>query len=469
MHRRTSARLLLLLVAAIAALSLATSTSAGASTTQLTRYPYLTDVVITGSTYNATINWATDRSQTTGYATYGQDGVESSTAHRANASKTSITVNGVPEYQWKAKVTGLLGSTAYDYRVFFSNPTLDLLGTDASLSFTTPPAGATGSFSFAVFGDWGSTVDPTDQAGVDAQIANSGALFTLSAGDVAYPSGSQTNYGDLFQTGSGVSGVFGPSFYTLIGDGMPMFTVPGNHGFNATMLNIWPQPTAPLLSGGRYQMDSYSVSGTNTANYPSVWYAFTIGNARFYMLTAAWANSNTGSGTLYSNDYAAHWTPTSAEYQWLANDLATHPAALRFATFHFPMYSDNNTETTDTYLHGPGSLAALLTKYNVQFVFNGHAHIYERNYRQPGESFVSYVTGGGGEKLEPIGTKHSYDAYSLGWSYSKNKGSAGGSAPVPTSPAQIYHFLLVTVSGTQVTVQPVNSLGQRFDGMTYHF
>ncbi len=388
-------------VGALAAWTLAAAPVASASLPQLTRYPYITDVVSAGTAYNATINWATNRSQTTGYATYGQAGVESVTAHRANGSKTSITVNGVAEYQWKAKITGLLPATGYDYRVFFNSPAVDLLGTDTSPAFTTTPSpGAAASFSFAVLGDWGASnssgVNPY-QASLMSQIAASGASFILSAGDVAYPSGSQTNYGDLFQTGTNISDVFGPSLYPSVGDRMSMFGSPGNHGFNSTFLNIWPEPTAPVLSAGRYQMDSYSVPGTNTANYPSAWYAFSVGNARFYVLTAAWANGNVGSGTLYSNDYAAHWTPTSAEYQWLANDLATHPAQLKFAVFHFPMYSDNSTERTDTYLHGPNSLAALLTQYGVQFVFNGHAHIYERNFQQPGESFVSYVTGGGGE------------------------------------------------------------------------
>ena len=138
--------------------------------------------------------------------------------------------------------------------------------------------------------------------------------------------------------------------------------------------------------------------GTKTASYPSIWYAFTVGSSRFYILTAAWANSNVGNGTLYQKDYLAHWLPTSPEYQWLAQDLATNPAPLKFAFFHFPMYSDNTTETTDTYLHGPGSLAELLTQYGVQFAFNGHAHIYERNRQMPGESFVSYVTGAGGAR-----------------------------------------------------------------------
>jgi Calcineurin-like phosphoesterase/Purple acid Phosphatase, N-terminal domain len=477
MNRRWTVRAFaaLAIVAAFAVGTLADASVASASQPQLTRYPYLTDVVSSGSTYNATINWATNQSQTTGYATYGQAGVEPVTAHRANGSKTSISVNGVAEYQWKAKVTGLLPATTYAYRVYFNSPVVDLLGTDASPVFTTTPAaGAPGSYSFAVLGDWGATnssgTNP-DQANLMAQIARSGASFILSAGDVGYPSGNQTNYGDLNQTGPNISDVFAPSFYAFVGDGIPMFGAPGNHGFTSTFLNIWPEPTAPVLSGGTYQMSSYSVPGTNTASYPAAWYAFSIGNARFYVLTAAWANSNVGSGTLYSDDYAAHWTPTSPEYTWLANDLATHPAQLKFAVFHFPMYTDNATEATDTYLHGPNSLAALLTQYGVQFVFNGHAHIYERNLQQPGESFVSYVFGGGGETLEPVGQHGTspFDAYGIGWSYSKNIGSATGSAKPPASPAQVFSYGLVTVGPNQVTVAPINSLGQSFDVVTYPY
>jgi len=445
------------------------TTVSAASQPQLTRYPYLTDVVSAGSTFNATINWATDQSQTTAYATYGQGGLESVTAHKVNGSKTSISVNGVAEYQWKAKVTGLKPGTLYDYRVFFNSPVVDLLGVDPSPSFTTPPA--SGPFSFAVIGDWGAKTNTPDQVNLLSQLAKSGASFILSAGDVAYASGNQANYGDLFQTGTNISDVFAPSLFKNVGDSMPMFGAPGNHGFNSTFLNVWPEPTAPVLSAGRYQMDSYSLPGTTTTNYPSAWYAFSVGNARFYVLTAAWANTNVGTGTLYSNDYAAHWTPSSPEYQWLANDLATHPAALKFAVFHFPMYSDNSSETTDSYLHGPNSLAALLTQYGVQFVFNGHAHIYERNLQQPGESFVSYVTGGGGELLEPIGSHGTspFDAFGLGWSYSSNKGSATGAAARPTSTSQVFSFLLVTVTSSQVTVTPINSLGQSFDVVTYGY
>src|SRR5512141_429897 len=61
----------------------------------LRRYPYLTDVV--GS--YATINWATDRSESSGSVRFGKVGTEACTAHFVSATKTAITVNGVAEYQ----------------------------------------------------------------------------------------------------------------------------------------------------------------------------------------------------------------------------------------------------------------------------------------------------------------------------------------------------------------------------------
>jgi len=404
---------------------------------QLTRYPYLTDVVTT----NATLNWATDLSQTTGYATYGAFGTEACTAHRANGSNTNISVNGVGEEQWKAKITGLTPGTQYCYRLFFSSPTVDLLGPDPSPQFwSMVPAGSSTPLTFAVTADWGSTgADGTnsDQANLDQQIAASGASFILGAGDTAYNGGSQTNYGDLNQTGADISDVFGPSFWKNVGDRLPMFNALGNHGRNATYLGVWPQAAAAASSGGRYQMDTYCcVNGTASASYPSAWYALDAGPARIYVLDASWSNSNVGTGTLYSDDKASHWAAGDPEYQWLASDLAAHPSGLKFAVMHFPMYADSPTESTDPYMHGPGSVGALLSQYGVQFVFNGHAHFYERNAAQPGESFVSYVVGGGGATLEPVSGCGSYDAYAVGWSPSKSKGYACGAAPIPAAASQ---------------------------------
>src|SRR5512138_2948528 len=96
----------------------------------LRRYPYLTDVV---SSY-ATINWATDQSNFSGAVRFGKVGSESCTAHYVQAARTFVSVNSVPEYQWKAMLNVQPGSQ-YCYRVYLgSSPTteIDLLGSDPS-------------------------------------------------------------------------------------------------------------------------------------------------------------------------------------------------------------------------------------------------------------------------------------------------------------------------------------------------
>ncbi len=451
--------------------------SALAFTSNLRRYPYLTDVV--GS--SATINWATDQSSTTAVVRWGKVGAESCTAHVAPATSTTIIVSRTVEYQWKAMLT-LEPDTQYCYRVYLgSAPEIDLLGSDVSPRFWTQiPAGSSKSFSFVVFGDWGMVDDNgnnQDQANLMQKIAASRARFAITTGDNGYPSGSQSNYGDLVQTGPNLSAIFGPSFWTVAGASMPLFPILGNHGLSRSdiyhpHLVNWPQDNAVASSSGRYTMDDYG-----GASYPSAWYAFDAGNARFYVLDAAWDEANVGSTNEYENDYDAHWTPTSAEYQWLEQDLAAHPDALKFAFFHYPLYSDNSTEPSDTFLQGPNSLEGLLSRNGVVIAFSGHAHIYQRNIKPNANSLVSYITGGGGAKLEPAGSAgcSAVDAYAIGWSYSANGGlgsgstCGGNSVPVPTSPAQVFHFLLVTVNGTQVTVTPTNSEGKSFDKQTYNF
>jgi hypothetical protein len=437
---------------------------------QLTRYPYLTDVV--GNT--ATVNWATDRSRTTARLMYGRQGLEPCTAHSVTAVRTAITVNGIPEYQWRATVGGLATPAAYCYRVELSTiaPIIDLLGTDPSPSFNTQlPSGATAPFSFAVLGDFGAV--GTTQAGADnrqadvmTQIARSGVRFAVGTGDTAYPSGSQTNYGDLRQTGTDVSTIFGPPFWPKFGASIPFFNALGNHGLNSTFLSNWPQPNAVSSSGGRYVMDTYCcTNGTSSASYPSAWYAFDAGVARFYVLDASWS-TNVGTADEYKNDYDNHWTPGSREYQWLANDLAAHSSQLKFAFFHFPMYSSNATESSDTYLRGSSSLEGLLARNGVAIGFSGHAHNYTRNTK-PAGGIVTYVTGGGGARLQPATKCSAPVAYAVGWSYTTG-GSACGTLR-PTSISQVFHFLKVTVNGSQVTVAPTDSQGRTFDVRTYSF
>lgn len=456
---------------------------------QLTRAPYLTDL----TTSSIQVNWATT-TQSRGIVRYGPPPNCTANSVSSVPLGSPITINAVREYRNSVTVPGLSAGTTYCYRIYTGGAApVDLLGSAPSPQFTTLEApGSNTPFTFDVLGDWGDTTNSgvndgsinANQAALDAQLAASGARFAISTGDVGYQGGTQTNYGDLNQVGTDISAVFGPSYWAVPGQSLPVHGVSGNHGQNSTFLLLWPQSTSAAASGGTYAMVSYpSIDGSNPGSYPTTYYAFSTGNVRIYVLDAAWGNSNVGNAdggpcgshcAIYQVDHDAHWTTTSAQYQWLKQDLAAHPGGLKIAAFHFPLRSDDATEPDDTYLQNtPGStdsLEQLLHDNGVQLVFNGHAHDYQRNIA-PAGGVISYTTGGGGAKASSVGGHGcaTTDAYAIGWSYSKSRGNACGAATPPANDGQVYHFLKVTVAGSSVTVTPTDSHGSTFDVKTYNF
>ncbi len=488
--RRMRPAALLSCLAALAVASsgvLAGSLPAGATASgQLVRYPYLTDLTASSvqvtfdttvkiTSANGAVRWGTP-SGSTGCTLTGSSA--SGSGH--NTVNAPITVAGVTEYQTSITATGLSSGTSYCYRVYTGgSSSTDLLGTDAAPRFSTMSSST--SLTFDVFGDWGDNTisGGSGQANLDALIAASGAKFAVSTGDIAYPDGTQTNYGNLVATGSRTSEIFGPSFWKAPGAKIPLFSTTGNHGRSSTYLQNWKEPATVAASNGVYAMQTYSgIDGTVSTSYPSNWYAFSTAGARFYLLTADWADNNNGTAAnQYQVDRDYHWQTSSAEYQWLKADLAAHPGGLKFAFFHFPLRSDDATEPSDSYLQNDpnnpkstSTLEGLLANNGVNLAFNGHAHIYQRNVAPPG-AVTSYVTGGGGGVPVPVDKSNCSptDAYAIGWASTSGNGSKCGAAPVPSSIGQVYHFLKVTISGSTVTVTPTNSTGATFDPMTYNF
>jgi len=263
-------------------------------------------------------------------------------------------------------------------------------------------------------------------------------------------------------------------FWAVPGRSMALFPIMGNHGISNSDTNHphllnWPQQMAVQLSNGRYARETYSgLDGTTSASYPSIWFAFDAGPVRFYILHAAWSDSNIGTaGSPYEVDYDYHWNPNSDQYQWLANDLAAHPTAIKMAFFHYPLYSDNKTETSNTFLQGANSLEGLLTSNGVKLAFSGHAHLYQRSVVN---NLTAYTLGATGTKLQTLDNGCSgIDTYALGWSNTKNKGYTCGAAGPITSKQQVYSFVHVLVNGNSVTVSPMNALGQTFDQQVYTF
>ena len=507
----------------------------------LTRAPYVTDLTQT----SAYVNWATSSTTpgslqvaatingfcptaTTEWSSSAMlvssslPGPVNPTSAAGNMTTSSFTVTGnlgtTPENQWSVPLTGLAAGTEYCYAVFSgdSSGAVDLLPpSQPDQMFTTlDSTGSTKSLTFDVTDDLGETYYASgvgfpnnlnsDQAALDQEIGSSGARFLILAGDTAYNSGTQSNYGDLAQTGAEVSDMFGPSYWPQT-NGIPTFKTDGDHGLNVENLQIWPTPVTATLSGGTYALDTYpasAVDGTTATNNPDSWYAIQSGDVRIYVLDASWneqTNQGTSTGSAcsptnapvsacqqYQIDYDKHWTTSSPEYQWLAADLAAHPGGVKMAVFHYPLRSDNSSQPSDVYLQNSSSnpnqatsLESLLSANGVDLAFNGHAHTYQRiTPSQPGQ-LTNYVTGGGGGILEPVDSgagcdnPGAKDVYALGWSPTSTSGSPGSScgatAPAASSlsAADVYNFLQVTVNGDQVTVSPTNAAGHTFDVQTY--
>ena len=460
----TRLRLLLAVLLGVSLLASATQEGLAAGAPVLKRYPYLTDATST----SVLVNFATDTpsSTATPVVTWGVAGGTCNTnTVNANAG-ISITV-GVTEYQYKGKISGLSPNTSYCYRINQNNSTPDLLGVDPSPTFTTAVSpGANTSYSYAVIGDFGAGTP--EEANVLSQVAKSNASFIVTAGDNAYNGGSQSDYGDL-TTGN----VFAPAYWKQVGSKLPAFPAHGNHGFttNLPYVQNWPEDSVVAASGGTQQQSPYcgvspAPSCPGSTQYADTWYAFDWGVARYYVLEGAWSDSCGGAGPGYNCDAQAHFgsvagcTPCGKELTWLQQDLAAHTSTpLKFAFWHYPLYSDNGGQPTDCYLNsqpaaacpsppytGSYNLEGLLANNNVDVVFNGHAHEYERNRPQvAGNPLVNYVTGGGGDPLTGGGCSSSYCAVSQG----------------------IFHYLLVTVNGAHITVTPIDQNGVTFDAQSY--
>ena len=330
-------------------------------------------------------------------------------------------------------------------------------------------------YSFAVFGDWGFVHRRRDEPRSGERHASDRHERRPVRADHRRQRLPLRQSAELRRPRPGRGGherVFGPNFWTVVGLDDPALSGDGKPRVlrRTTALNNWPEDVAVATSNGRRSKETYCCLNDTTSATTRASGTRSTPATRASTCSRQLCGPIRGPSTPYGNDYAYHWTPDRAEYKWLQNDLATHPRPLKFAFFHYPLYSDSASENTDDFLHGADSLEGLLSRYGVDFGFPGHAHIYERNTAST-NGLPSYTTGGGGADLESIAGGSAncspFDAYGIGWSDTSQLGNACGSAPVPTSASQVFHFLKVGVNASGVTVTPTDSQGQAFDEQTY--
>ena len=218
-------------------------------------------------------------------------------------------------------------------------------------------------FAFAVISD------TQDNPSVSGQIANMAwgmrPHFVLHPGDLV---GTGTNIGDWRDE-------FFPSMDPLLSR-VPIYPVLGNHEQDA-----------------RHYYDYMQLPD------PEYYYDFEYGNTHFFML---------------DTNRKVH--PGSEQFVWLEKELKKSKARWKIVCHHHPAFSSDENDYGDMW-KGPSShgdlrvreLTALYDKYDVDLVWNGHIHSYERTWplakgKVVEENGTTYmITGGGGGGLETPG------------------------------------------------------------------
>jgi hypothetical protein len=359
------------------------------------------------------------------------------------------------------KLTGLTPNTTYHYSV--SN---DGVTWSSDVTFTTGQSNPTSPWTFAVTGD--EATSSTSTLPIAQVIANMNPEFCVVAGDLSYASG-----GVVLPQGGGAQPSYSPSawdtYFQYVGptaQSIPWLPGVGNHEMEpltddgyAGFLTRFPQPY-DLTSGSPVVRD------------------FTFGNVAFLQLDG--------------NDLSAEISPNNGytegqQTSWLESKLAafrTSGSGIDFivVSFHNCMFCSNQTHGSDGAIRTVWQ--SIFDQYNVDVVFNGHVHAYERSQPIKGTTIGSAPTGstiepssvgttyicagGGGQSLYTTwyGPTVSGDAGSATgpkvyeWSGGDtSSGGTGTASDVADSITGYSAFRKAVWSCMQVTVTPANQGG----------
>ncbi len=193
-----------------------------------------------------------------------------------------------------------------------------------------------------------------------------------------------------------------PNLFLYLGDVYEDGTVSefynwyGNQGSN---FSAFASITDPTIGNHEY-------TGSSAAGYFDYWnnipnyYSFNAGGWHFISLN--------------SNSSRIGVDPSSAQYQWLSQDLAANPGACTIVYYHHPLYNIGPEGPTTSM----AAIWALMAQYGVSIVLNGHDHDYQRwvpldaNGNPSPTGITEFVAGGAGHGVQTIINSDSRVAFS---------------------------------------------------------
>jgi hypothetical protein len=357
-----------------------------------------------GSDTTVVVAWATADSGSTAVQ-YGY-----TSSYGLETLGSSFYSTACEQYINEVRLTALSEDALYHYRCGSPSAWSD------DRAFRTGLAKGSGqAFTFVAYGD---SRTNTTQAGIVADAAHgTNPAFSLHAGDFVNVGENQPEWDAWFA-----------EVDSLVSKQVHMGTV-GNHDLRYSG------------AGLENYTDQFAFP------YNEEYYSFDYGNAHFVCV--------------YLPEGSSEVPETSPQYQWLESDLAAAAAdpdiTWKFAWWHVPPYaaSASHWAHNTTVIN---QIFPLFEQYNVQVVFQGHCHNYERTYMlkqdqveqygplfaDPQGGVISVVTGGAGAPLATAGTEW-WTAYS----------------------ERCYHFCRVTVDDNWLTLDAVYDDGATvFDSFT---
>ena len=255
---------------------------------------------------------------------------------------------------------------------------------------------ANGALTFAVIGDSGT--GKAGQYAVARQMKNACEknrfAFALMLGDNMYSNGAAKNFQKKFEL----------PYAALLNDGVKFYASLGNHdvrkGLNAQI------------------------------NYEK----FNMGGQRYYTFTK-------GDGLV--EFFALDSTKMDeAQLAWLEEKLKASTARWKVAFFHHPLYSSGKRHGSEMNLRT--TLEPLFVRHQVNVVFSGHDHFYERIKPQQG---VQYFVEGASGQLRKNGMKKKSDLTAI-------------------SNDVTHSFLMVHVKAAEMQVEAISEDGVVIDRVT---
>jgi acid phosphatase type 7 len=285
---------------------------------------------------------------------------------------SKITTTGIEPFSvYNASFSSLIPGDKFMYRVSKN-------GTVIFTAAAKAPKTATQAFRFVASGDMGAGTKEAKQ--VAKGIYKADPDFVAIAGDIVYEYGLIADY----------STKFWPIYNADKGDtvGVPLLrstpfvAAVGNHDADTRDLDkfpgalayylFWDQPlNGPLGKEGGASVPLLKGSDANRSAFMNA-----AGN-RYPRMTNFSFNYSNAHWTVIDADNYVDWTDSVLK-NWVANDLAaSKDADWHFVLYHHPGFSSSWEHFEQQQMR---LLAPVFEKGNVDIVFNGHVHNYQRSY-----------------------------------------------------------------------------------------